>query len=374
MKILFVSHSAELAGAERSLLELVRVAAQRGHVGTVTIPQQGPLAKAIEDLGVPFKVEVVRTRIWMGARFWFPVSLIRLIQSVADTKQFSRMISGDNFDIVACNSSVMPAPMIAASSSHIPSVLMLRESVRTNPMLKSFLPKWLILLLIRRSFSEILAISAYVADQLGGNPTVVPPQVNHRFLEYRPDFSNENEDAALNAVMIGTLSAEKGQMDAVEAIAAAYAGGASVRLDIYGVGSDSFTRRLHRKVRRLKMDSIIEIHGATSNAMSIFARADLTLICSKNEAFGKTSVESVLVGTPVLGYASGATPDIINERLGFLVEANPAALACELTSLSQQRWRLAMLPLEAEVTKLRQDLQTSADRVLDAIESTAGRI
>ena len=52
LSLCLFSHSAELAGAERSLLELVdSVTAKFGVICTVVLPNDGPLVQMLEDIG-----------------------------------------------------------------------------------------------------------------------------------------------------------------------------------------------------------------------------------------------------------------------------------------------------------------------------------
>jgi len=58
-----------------------------------------------------------------------------------------------------------------------------------------------------------------------------------------------------------------------------------------------------------------------------YVRASVTCLPSLNEAFGMVLVESLATGTPVVGSRHGAIPEIIDEEVGALFEADDAA-AC----------------------------------------------
>lgn len=374
MNILFVSHSSELAGAERSLVELVREAEKRGHSGVVTVPASGPLSDELKTFRESFTTLIFPTRMWMGTRFWFPVSLIRFLQSVLDSRHLYQLLKRQSFNVIVSNSAVIPEPAIAARLSGTRSLLILRESVLSNPSLKTLLPRRVALQMLNAAFDQVVVISDFVGKQLGTKAVTIPPQVSAAFLAHSAvrRRTTRGPGSALQTVMVGTLSAEKGQLDAVKAVSLARSRGANIELRIYGTGSKGVVRRIEGEIRRRELSEFVSMEGRTDDSLGVFGSADLTLICSKNEAFGKTSAESVLVGTPVLGYASGATTEIIDQTLGILVEPRARSLAAALVLVDENRERLDSLAGAPQTERLRSNLSQSASRLLDEVEQTAG--
>ena len=48
-------------------------------------------------------------------------------------------------------------------------------------------------------------------------------------------------------------------------------------------------------------------------------QADIGLTCSRNEAFGRTTVEALLMGKPVIGTNTGGTVDLISDGVDGLL-------------------------------------------------------
>ena len=76
---------------------------------------------------------------------------------------------------------------------------------------------------------------------------------------------------------------------------------------------------------------------------SWMAASDLLLVTAVDEPFGRTLIEAMLLGTPVIAADSGGNPEAIEDgRTGFLVApddiAGFAARAAELLR-DQARWR-----------------------------------
>jgi glycosyltransferase involved in cell wall biosynthesis len=97
-------------------------------------------------------------------------------------------------------------------------------------------------------------------------------------------------------------------------------------------GSGSMQRALERKVVELGLADRVRLLGQVPEATlrNLYAAADLFVLPTvAHEGFGMATVEALAAGTPVLGTAVGATPEILGD-LGpeFLVgRADPDALA-----------------------------------------------
>ena len=70
-----------------------------------------------------------------------------------------------------------------------------------------------------------------------------------------------------------------------------------------------------------KLSQHIEFVGYTENVASYYARADVVVVCSKMETFGRTVAEARLYGLPVIAASTGALPEQIRDGTdGLLYE------------------------------------------------------
>jgi glycosyltransferase involved in cell wall biosynthesis len=72
--------------------------------------------------------------------------------------------------------------------------------------------------------------------------------------------------------------------------------------------------------------------GYLDDPTPYYCHADVALMCSSDEAFGRVTVEAMKLGLPVIGIDSGGTNEIIVDgRTGYLIPPNdPSALAGKL--------------------------------------------
>lgn len=368
MKILFVSHSAGAAGAEQSLVHLVREAVDRGHHGRIALPAEGPLIDLLTPYADKFPITVLRSRLWMGRRYNIPVGIVRLIQAFRDLPGYRRLLTVHNFDAVVVNSSVAPVPLLAGFTQGVPTLLIIRESFMTNPMLKSLIPKRVIRMLLAKWATDVVTISKFVAAQYASKSTIIYPQVSQQFLRIRPEDVHDAPTWTLRAVMFGTISPEKGQIDAVKAVGLARAKGTAITLDLFGHGSETDLKSVRSTIEDLGLADAVKLRGPTSDVVGAYRAADFSIVCSRNEAFGKVTAESVLVGRPVVAFGCGATPEILLQGGGICTDPNPEALSIALTALADHKDLLSQLRREASMSPIRSVLVTSAGDVLNRIE------
>lgn len=371
MRLMFASHSSDIAGAELCLVVLVEEAAARGHTGVVTVPREGPLLSLLRPFENNFPIVIQPVRPWMGRRFSALVGIIRLGQALFGGLGFYRLLGQDNFDLVVVNSSVIPAPLLAARAKGITSLLIVRESIISNPNLRSALPRRLIRRLLSAWATESISNSRYIAEQFHYKCEVIYPELARSHFDVSESRRDGDKSGSLQAVMLGTLSPEKGQLDAVQAIAHARSRGKVISLDIYGSGSPQYANLIEKAIRRHDLGDLVKLHAPTGAPRSAFRHADLSIVCSRNEAFGMVTAESVLAGTPVIGYNRGGTAEILSGGGGLLTEADAASLADALIEIEGNRDLLQRLRLECKDSELRELLYNSPSSMLDAIERLA---
>lgn len=154
---------------------------------------------------------------------------------------------------------------------------------------------------------------------------------------------------------------------AVEAVAIARQAGVDIELALIGAGDDKPIREV---ARRLGVEDLVSIHGATRDVGRYWSAAHVGLMCSECEAFGRVTVEAMRAGLPVCGTDAGGTPEIIDPGVnGLLSPAGDAnALAANLMTLEVDedlRREMASCALETA-------LRFQRDRYADELTASLG--
>jgi glycosyltransferase involved in cell wall biosynthesis len=103
-----------------------------------------------------------------------------------------------------------------------------------------------------------------------------------------------------------------------------------------GAGHHSYVNELRQMVKELGLAECVTFTGPRSDMREIYAVSDLVLsLSSKPESFGRTVVESLSIGTPVVGYGHGGVNEILQNLFsqGIVPVEDSAELSNRVESL-----------------------------------------
>ncbi|SOC47149.1 hypothetical protein SAMN05660748_0649 [Blastococcus aggregatus] len=147
----------------------------------------------------------------------------------------------------------------------------------------------------------------------------------------RPPVATAAPAGSCDLVVVGRLSAIKGQDTAIRAAALVRAAGHDVTLTLVGdcyPGYEAVEVELRDLAVREGVDDVTVFTGFQDPAPYV-AGADVVLVPSRVESFGLVAVEALLLGRPVVAARTGGLLEVIRDgETGLLVDADdPRALA-----------------------------------------------
>jgi glycosyltransferase involved in cell wall biosynthesis len=97
-------------------------------------------------------------------------------------------------------------------------------------------------------------------------------------------------------------------------------------------GEGELTGQLKKQVNDCKLRNVHFLgHVEYSQLRLLYSAADVTVVPSRREPFGLVAVEALACGCPVVATNQGGLPDIINDKVGALVDVDdPVALAAAI--------------------------------------------
>jgi len=109
-----------------------------------------------------------------------------------------------------------------------------------------------------------------------------------------------------------------------------------LQLRLVGPANPPYRRRLVRQVIERGLQKVVQVREATTAPQRELEWANVILVCSGNEAFGRVSVEALKSGRPVIGTRSGGTVEILLHGVNGLLftPGDPQALASALSLLA----------------------------------------
>lgn len=314
MRLVLVSHSATIGGAELVLLELVWGLVDRGVHVDVVLPGRGPLGPRLEAAGactweVPFEW-------WAAPRRSLARVARRSARNLVAACSIETLLGRLRPDAVLSNTLTIPSGALAAKALRVPHVWCLHEFGDKDHGL---------------SFDIGLRNSVRLVSRLSARVIVNSRAMLEEFARYIPrdklrlaypgvDVPEELPavpalpERPFRLVLVGIKAPSKGQEDAIRAVGLLRARERDVRLALVGHGSPEYVRRLARLAREVGAHDVIDFVDFTEDRYRHFQRSHVALMCSRSEAFGRVTVEAMKLGLPVIGTDRGATPELVRER------------------------------------------------------------
>lgn len=385
VRAVMASHGDSVGGgAERSLFELAVALERDGRVEpVVTVPREGALADALHAASV--RTVVLDTPLWTPyepTAFRSSVPLGGLVRRARLTHEILRRVNpwvrwlrDERPDVVLTSTATIPAPALASAVTGIPHVWWLQEFVTKDHGLRYALGERLSQRVIGRSSEVVVANSRAVRDHYsppirGRKMRVIPCGISN--FEATP---NRIEPPTLRALLLGRQMPGKGARIALEAVSILGRRSVPVELRLVGPIRLAYRMELNRIASELGISDRVEIVGAATAPQDQFAWANVVLMCSENEAYGRVTVEALKSGRPVVGTRSGGTPELITDGVnGFLFEPSSAhGLAMALARLAEDPALLARMSTNASAdARDRFTLEGEVDAFVDAMTSVMG--
>lgn len=378
MRVCFISHSADRYGAELALLELLRGLVKLGVDCKVLVPERGPLLTALDQLHIEWRVISYPRWAAGSRRRGIFRRIMRTLGTLFWTIPIARTLVKWRCDVVYTNTVIIGAGALAAWLVGQPHIWHLHESGYCRERLFDLgkhAPR-----LIDQLSASVIAISHAVENEYARYISPHKLRVIYQAVTL-PETNESLRDRVENGrryrcAIVGSLQASKGQDEAIAALAELVRRGVDAELLIVGTGGNRFRNSLVQQVRYHSLEERVIFYGYAENPLPLIRAADVILVCSRFEAFGRVTVETMLVGKPIIGTASGGTRELIEDgKTGLLyTPGNYNELADKIQYLYENPEERAKLGAAALIwTEGRFSRNRYAKQVLDLLNETLMR-
>jgi len=374
-RVMFVDHTGQIAGAELILLDIV----QRWKGASALLFENGPLSKALADRQL--NVSISRwgeglTQIRRDSSVLKAIPLVgRLGAIVIEIAQAARA-----HDIVYANSQkAFVLSAIATTFVRRPLIWHLHDIISSAHFGK--LQRRLQIVLANRRAAKVIvpsqaAATAFVAE--GGRADLVEIVANG--LDVAPSDRRpaelRRELGLPEGPLVGVfsrLAAWKGQHVVVQALAQLPGVSCIIAGDAL-FGEQAYAASLAKMVDELGLADRVHFLGPRSDVPKLMQAVDVMVHPSTApEPFGRTLVEAMLAGVPVIATDTGAASDILEAgRAGVLVPPNdPEALSASIARILARPDNLAG---QLDYAVARAKTHYSMNRMLDSIGLLINRV
>jgi len=339
-RVLFVSHSSELRGAERSLELLLRGVEAETIEPVVVLPGRGGLYDHLSALGFP----LYDVPMW----WWLPPlgesheTMLTAYRAIVENIAVVRnIIRTHGIQVVHSNSVVVMEGALAAALERLPHVWHIREILDETSGLSLPLGRVATLGIVEELSDKVVAVSHEAARQFW-NSTKVEVVYNGVTISNGRSAQLPGRVGSLKVAFGGSLIERKGVDLFVEACLSLR----NADVDFYLVGDEenhALTQGLRNRIGEAGKASRFHFLGFRADMSSILEAMDIYVLASRNDPFPRTVIEAMAAGCAVVVTKSGGAMEAVRScGAGEVVEISAESIAGGIRRLIEDpRYRKA---------------------------------
>lgn len=324
MNVLYVSHCKGIeGGASLSLLYLMEEMKSKGVKVYILVPEKDSSSSYIYRIR-GFKVISCKYDWWMkvGAQLNIVKAFFSKTKYSISTFKLALRVKKLSIDLIHTNSSVICIGALLSKFTGIPHIWHIREFGKEHYNLDFCFGERYSINLMNKYSSKIIVVSKALNDKyfqyFGKKMILVYNGISSNYIiEKRRSERKET----INLLIAGTIYPGKGQETAVLAVnELIHAGFKNICLYIAGSVADyQYESKIKHMINACCISDYVKFTGYQEDLTELRQLADIELVCSHSEAFGRVTIEAMLSTNPVIGADTGGTKELIIDGYnGFL--------------------------------------------------------
>jgi L-malate glycosyltransferase len=322
VNVLYVSHTGQLGGGEHSLLELIK--ALPDEIRPMVAAPPGRLQRELAAIGVP-TATICGTASSLRLH---PLHTLRGAREIAaSARQIRRAAAAHRADVAHSNSIRAGAILALAPLGGVAKVAHVRDCLPPGSVTSATMR------LIATGAELVVANSRYTARWVSTSAPrarvrVVYNGVDTERFSPRPgerDAARAALDAGSSLLLgvVAQLTPWKGQDTAIQALHLLRAQGSDARLLLIGsvkfrdpatrFDNERYVAALHALARDLGMERQVSFLGERDDVPQLMSALDVLLVPSWEEPFGRSVVEAMAMGVPVVATDVGGPVELLQD-------------------------------------------------------------
>jgi glycosyltransferase involved in cell wall biosynthesis len=366
MNILCLDQFGELGGAQRCLLDLLPALVDRGWGVHVAAPE-GPLAE------MAIRLQTTADPIHCGPYSSGKKSLADMARFAVEVPRLAdeigKLVRQYDADLIYVNGPrLLPAAALAARNG-------LPVLFHSHSLLGGYVRR-LAGRSLAMSRAAIVASCKFVAAPLLPYANGRTVRVVYNGVRQMPCSRRGANGVEFRIGAIGRISPEKGQADFLRAARILHDAMPHCRFVICGAPlfSDPAALRYSTEMQALAKDLPVDFPGWQENVEEVLGTLDLLVVPSAAiDATPRVIMEAFAAGVPVVAFASGGIPEIVEHQVtGFLVhQRSDKALACAMREGLRDPQRLREVADTARARARKEfSLQRYREQIIETTEAT----
>lgn len=318
--LLMASDNNSSSGAFLCLADLSVELSKHGITNVIVLPEYGNGEGILLNANIDFVY--IPSRPWAKKidKVYYISENMEMEQKVNDKAilEIETFIVQHQVKLVHNNTSYTYVGAVAAKNKNIPFVWHIRENIYEQGF--EFIDYKKSIEFINQS-AKIIAVSNFISgcyQELETNNILVcydGVKTDDYYSTQKQLFKKDK----IFITLVGSIAPVKNQRELIEVAYILKKRKIKFIIQLVGNGDKNYIEELKDTIKEYSLENEIIFAGRTDNVSLFYQEADIIVVCSKAEAFGRTTVEAQLAGCLVIGADVGATPELVEDgKTGFL--------------------------------------------------------
>ena len=306
-------------GANQSMCRLITELRDNYNIAPIVLlPSTGDICEFLEQKDIKYFVSHYYW--WVNAEkgiFQYLLNWRKQIINFVRVKSLVRLVENEGVDLVYSNSATINIGAFLSRRLKCPHIWHFRESLDSYQF-KLSLGNFISKLFLKTAANKYILISDYLINAYAKLLPADKIQRIYNGIDFnRINLKPEKKNHFFNMCMVGIISDQKNNLDALKALCILVNKYklANIRLHFVGGHKTDYFQMLKKHITENKLEDYVIFHGHTKDVDSLLSTMHLGLMCSRDEAFGRVTVEYMLHGMPVIASNSGANTELIKENI-----------------------------------------------------------
>lgn len=308
-------------GANQSLFTLILELSNNYPINPIVLMRSyGPLCELLNKHKI--KYYILHFYWWVYEKdtlFERILNIRKQFRNIIRLNHIYRVLSVEKIDLVYTNSLPVNIGYFLSKKFHCPHIWHIRESLETFHF-KLSVGKYLSKKFFLKGADRYILISDFLLIEYREFLPGSRVRKIYNGISGNTEIRNTNNISDFfNICSAGIICEQKNQFDAIKAmkILKVNKGYQTIKLHLIGGNgnSTSYLKTIQDYIEAWDLKEVVVFHGHKSDVNEIFSKMNLSLMCSRDEAFGRVTIEYMLNRIPVIASRSGANTELVKEGI-----------------------------------------------------------
>mgnify|MGYP002681701216 CR=1 FL=1 len=314
-------------GANQSLCTLILELRDKYHINPVVLlKNEGSICDFLNEYSIRYYI--INFYWWVNSDkgiFQKVLNIRKQFRNSLKVDKFIEIIKKENIDLLYTNSTTINIGALLHKKLNIPHIWHFRESLDQFHF-KFSLGKYYSKRLLKNGADQYVLISKFLLkDYSSFLPKDKTAIIYNGVQLSQQTMAKLKEDRWFNLCVVGIVCEQKNQLDALKAIRILVKekGYTNIRMHLIGGANEAYLKIISDYIDSERLKDYVLFHGHIKDVHNLMSKMDIGLICARDEAFGRVSVEYMLHRLPVVASNSGANSELVIPGIsGDLYELN----------------------------------------------------